>query len=194
MRSLPYAVTCGPGLFRRIVGDSPAYRWLPKEELTEVLLDPAADRGELFIAAAADPVTRTLSLVRGDCQQLVVPFALFPPSGDGTKPDFSQPQVTDYGRTVALGAYEASAESILYEMDQEYRKKVHRQRKDSEKSFGASLLRLRKQRRLRRGQFALLSAKTIARIERNEIGKPHGRTLQIIADRLGVPPEEIGTY
>jgi hypothetical protein len=98
------------------------------------------------------------------------------------------------GRPLILGAYEASADSILYEMDQEYRKKVHRQRKDSQKSFGASLLRLRKQRRLRRGQFAPLSAKTIARIERNEIAKPRGRTLQIIADRLGVPPEEIGTY
>jgi hypothetical protein len=182
------------GIFRQILGDSPAYRWLPKEELTEVLLGPDCDRSEFFLAAAADPVTKTLSLVRGDCQQCVVPFALFPPSGDGTKPDFAKLGITDYGRTIGLGAYEASADVILYETDPDYRKKLDRQRKETERSFGASLLRLRKQRRLGRADFAPLAAKTIARIERNEIEKPHGQTLQRIADRLGVPPEAIGTY
>jgi len=179
------------GLFARIVGDSPGYRWLSKDELPEVLFDPGMDRSEVFIAAAADPVTRTLSLVRGDCQQLVVPFSFFEPSGDGVKPDFSKVRVTDFGRTIALGEYEASADAILYETDPEYRKKVSRERKESEKSFGASLLRLRKQRRLKRKDFPPLSAKTIARIE---IGKPHGATLQAIAERLGVSPDEIADY
>ncbi len=182
------------GLFSRIVGDSPSYRWLSKDELLEVLFDPAIDRSEVFIAAAADATTQALALVRGDCQPLVVPFSFFEPSGDGTKPDFSKVRVTDFGRTVALGDYEASADAILYETAPEYRKKLNDQRKESEKSFGASLLRLRKQRRLKRADFHPLSAKTIARIERSEIEKPHGGTLQTIADRLGVSPEEIGDY
>ena len=110
------------------------------------------------------------------------------------KRDFSKVRVTDFGRTIALGDYEAAADAILYESDSEYRKKVNRLRKASEKSFGASLFRLRKQRRLKRSDFSPLAAKTIARIERNEIGKPHGATLQAIAKRLRVPSDEIGDY
>ncbi len=182
------------GLFGRVVGDSPGYRWLPKDELADVLFDPATDRSQHFIAAAADPVTRTVSLVRADCQPLVLPFSFFEPSGDGATPDFAKVRVTDFGRTVAFGPYEASADAILYEVDPEYRKATNRQRKSAEKSFGAALYRLRKQKKLRRSDFAPLSPKTVARIERNEIGKPHGKTLQTLAARLGVPPDEIATY
>jgi len=181
-------------LFGQIVGDSPGYRWLPKDELAEVLFDPATDRSQHIIASASDPATRTVSLVRGDFRPLVLPFSFFAPSGDGTTPDFARVRVTDFGRTVAFGRYEASADAILYETDPEYRKRMKRQRKESEKTFGASLLRLRRQKKLKRSEFTPLSAKTIARIERNEIGKPHGKTLQTIADRLGVPPGEIATY
>jgi len=190
----PESIPTLHGLFRLILGDSPAYRWLPKKELAEVLLEQTGDLSEFVIAAAADLVTKTLSLVRGNCQQLVVPFSLFPPSGDGTKPDFAKLQVTDYGRTIGFGAYEASADAILYETDPRYRKRVNCQRAACDQSFGASLRRLRKQRRLGRADFAPLAAKTIARIERNEIDKPHGNTLQQIADRLGVPPGAVGAY
>jgi DNA-directed RNA polymerase subunit H (RpoH/RPB5) len=182
------------GLFSHIVGDSPSYRWLPNDELSEVLFDSSIDRSEFFIAAASDPVTETLSLVRGDCQPVVVPFSFFEASGDGTEPDFSKVGITDFGRTLVLGDYEASTDAILYEMDGDYRKKMSLQRKESEKSFGASLFRLRKQRKLKRSDFPSLSAKTIARIERNEIGKPHGATLEAIAERLGVASDEIGDY
>jgi hypothetical protein len=190
----PQSVPTLHGLFSHIVGDSPGYRWLPNDDLPEVLFDASIDRSELFIAVAADPVTQTVSLVRGDCRPLVVPFSFFEPSGDGTKPDFSKVGVTDFGRTVTLGDYEASADVILYEADRDYRKKVKLQRQERENSFGASLLRLRKQRKLKRNDFPSLSAKTIARIERNEIDKPHGATLQAIAERLGVLPGEIGDY
>jgi hypothetical protein len=81
-----------------------------------------------------------------------------------------------------------------YETDAAYRKQVNEARKDAEKSFGASLYRLRKQKKLKRSDFAPLSAKTIARIERNEIAKPHGKTLRTIGDRLKVAPEAIETY
>ena len=55
-------------------------------------------------------------------------------------------------------------------------------------------MRLRKQRRLKRSDFAPISSKEIARIERNEIGQPHAKTLEAIAGRLGVRTEEIGSY
>ena len=59
--------------------------------------------------------------------------------------------------------YEAAADAILYEMDRDYRKKVTLQRKESETTFGASLRRLRMQRKLRRTDFAPLSAKAAER-------------------------------
>jgi transcriptional regulator with XRE-family HTH domain len=55
-------------------------------------------------------------------------------------------------------------------------------------------MRLRKQRRTKRSDFAPISSKEIARIERNEVEKPHAKTLGIIAGRLGVRPEEIESY
>lgn len=190
----PESVPTLHGLFSHIVGDSPGYHWLPKDELSEVLFDYAIDRSEFIIAAASDPVTRTLSLVRGNCQPLVVSFSFFEPSGDGTRPDFANIRISDFGRTVALGDYEASTDAILYELDRDYRKKVSLQRKESDRTFGASLFRLRQQRRLKRTDFAPLSAKTVARIERNEVGKPHGMTLSAIAKRLRVAPDEIADY
>jgi hypothetical protein len=190
----PASVPTLHGLFANIVGDSPSYRWLPKDELSEVLFDASTDHSDFLIAAASDPFTRTLSLVRGDGRSIVVPFSFFEPSGDGTKPDFANIRITDFGRAVALGEYEASADAILYEMDRDYRKKARLKRKENETTFGAALCRLRKQRKLKRGDFPPLSAKTIARLERNEIGKPHGATLQAIATRLGVLPDEIGDY
>jgi transcriptional regulator with XRE-family HTH domain len=47
---------------------------------------------------------------------------------------------------------------------------------------------------LARANFPGLSAKTIARIERGDTGKPHGKTLAILAKKLGVKPDEIETY
>ena len=94
---------------------------------------------------------------------------------------------TDYGHTVALGEYEAAADAILYEIDAEYRRQLNKERQRSERSFGASLRRLRIQKRLNRNDFAPLAAKTIARIERNEIEKPHGKSLDDNREPFGGP-------
>src|SRR5262249_44807790 len=147
-----------------------------------------------FIGGSVDPKAKTLTLLRGDIGVVVAPFSLFPKSGDGTAPDFARLRLMDYGRTVALGDYEASADAILYELDPDYRRRLKKQRRQTERTFGAALRRLRKQRRLKRNDFAPVSAKEIARIERNEVGKPHAKTLEAIADRLGVRPEEIDGY
>lgn len=170
------------------------YRWLPKEELLDVIFGGNADSSELFIAAAADEAAQAVAIIRGDLQTMLVPFSNFETSGDGTAPDFSKPTPTDYGRTLALGPYEASADAILYEVDPAYRIRMHRAQRAEDRTFGASLRRLRKQRKLGRDDFTPLSAKTIARLEQNQIAKPHSKTLSILSARLGVKPEEIATY
>jgi hypothetical protein len=180
------------GLFHPVFGLVEGFQWLPKEELVDAITrEDAADR---FIGGGVDAKAKTLTLLRGDITAMVAPFTLFPKSGDGTAPDFARLGLTDYGRTIALGDYEASADAILYELDPDYRRRLKKQRRQSERTFGASLLRLRKQRRLKRSDFTPISSKEIARLERNEIENPHAKTLGIIAARLGVRSEEIETY
>lgn len=138
--------------------------------------------------------SKTVALVRGDLTTVVVPFAYFKEAGDGTKPVFDALSVADYGNTVALGEYEASADGILYEFDDGYRQKIKKSRVANEQTFGAALRRLRLQRGLKRSAFAPLTEKTIARIERSEVETPHGNTLDVIAERLKVKPEQIANY
>ena len=177
------------GLFQPVFGLVEGFEWLPKDELIEAITrDDASCR---FIGGSVDAKAKTLTLLRGDVTAVVAPFSLFPKAGDDTAADFSRLRLTDYGRTVALGDYEAAADAILYELDTEYRRRLNKQRRQNERTFGAALMRLRKQRRLKRSDFAPVSSKEIARIERNEVEKPHAKTLQAIAHRLGVRAEEI---
>jgi hypothetical protein len=188
----PESVPSLSGLFERVIGTIAGYRWLPVEELAAVL--GGKDSADRFIGGAADAESGTLALVRGDLTTLVVPFADFAPSGDGTKPDFTKLAFNDYGLTVALGEYEASADGVLYEFDPAYRKKLMKERLQGERSFRASLRRLRLQRGLKRSDFAPVAAKTIARIERGDVERPHGKTLEAIARRLGVDAGQIESF
>jgi hypothetical protein len=180
------------GLFHPVFGLIEGFQWLPKEELVEAI--SRDDAGDRFIGGSVDPKAKTLTLLRGDITPVVVPFSLFPKSGDGTAPDFTKLGLTDYGRTIVLGEYAAAADAILYELDPDYRRRLKKQRRRNERTFGAAMMRLRKQRRLKRTDFAPISSKEVARIERNEVATPHLKTLEIIADRLGVRPDEISDY
>jgi len=188
----PESVPSLSGLFERVIGASSGYAWLPVDQLMTVV--SGKDASDRFIGAAVDRQSRTLALVRGNLTTLVVPFSYFTESGDGTRPDFGNPSFADYGLTVALGAYEASSDGILYEFDPAYRQKLNKERRQNERTFGAALRRLRLQRGLKQADFAPLTAKTIARIERSEVEKPHGKTLQTIAQRLGVSADQIESY
>ena len=86
--------------------------------------------------------------------------------------------------------------TMLYEYDPLYRRRIARERRKEDRSFGAALRRLRKQRGVRRADFAPLSAKTIARIEQGKVNPEHLRpsTFDIIAKRLAVEPGDIKTY
>lgn len=188
----PESVPSLTGIFERVIGAIPGYRWLPLEELPTAL--SGKDAADRFIGGAADAGSKTLALVRGNLATLVVPFVYFKASGDGTRPDFSRLSLADYGLTIALGEYEAAADGILYEFDPAYRQRLRKEQLASDRSFGASLRRLRLQRRLKRTDFPGIASKTIARIERSEVEKPHGKTLETIANRLGVSAEQIENY
>ncbi|MGH7134974.1 MAG: helix-turn-helix domain-containing protein, partial [Pirellulales bacterium] len=167
--------------------------FLPPNELAAVLENK--NSGDLFIGGNVDSASQTMTLWRGDLQPLTVPFAAFETSGDDTKPDFERFSVADFGQTVRLGDYEAASDAILYEFNRDYRRRLSARRFERERSFGASLRRLRKQRGLRRDDFApAVAAKTIARIEQGKVQRIRKRTLETIARRLHVKPEDIETY
>ncbi len=166
--------------------------FLADEELCEVLMSPR--RGDLLIGGFADDASHTVTLWRGNLDSITVPYSAFPKSGDGTAPDFSQFAVTDCGQTVQFGDYEASTDSILYENDPDYRRTIKKNRIVADSSPGGAIRRLRLQRQLRRSDFSPLTEKTIARIERGESEKIQPKTLAILAEKLGVSPDELGTF
>lgn len=167
--------------------------FLPAEELLETLA--AENREDLFIGGSVDPASQTITLWRGTLDPLTVPFTAFEVSGDGTAPDFLRFSVTDSGQTVRLGEYEAAADALLYEFDPEYRRRINRERQQNEQSFGAALRRLRKQRGLRREDFAPeITARTVARIEQGKVQRIQKKTLECLARRLQVQPDEIATF
>ncbi len=110
------------------------------------------------------------------------------------KPDFTDFEVIDTGQTLRFGEYEAATDAILYEFDRASRQRMKKREIAADQSFGGALRRLRLQRGLTRGDFEPLSDKTIARIERGEVDKPHGDTLAMIAKKLGVEPGDIESY
>lgn len=179
-------------LFTSVAWGATSFKTLPPRELAEVLVSDK--RHNLVIGGFVDTQTETLTLYRGDFEKFSVPLSLFKPSGTGTLPDAAALEVTDYGQTVRLGDYEAATDAVLYEVDPDFRRAVHAERRAEEKTFGACLRRLRKLKGLRQGDFEPIPAKTVARIERGETQEPHGKTLQLIAERLGVEPDEIKSY
>jgi hypothetical protein len=167
------------------------FKILPSQHLLEVL--SSANRADLFLGGIVDERSGTLTLTRGDLTTLTVPLSMFPAGGPNA-PDFRRFELDDYGYTIRLGDFEASAHSVLYRVDPEYRCRANKRRIAEDKGFGPSLRRLRILRRLSRNAFPGISPKTIARIERKETDKPHGKTLDTLVKVLGVAPEDIESY
>jgi hypothetical protein len=167
--------------------------FLPAEELAEVL--GAEQRANRFLGGFVNQESQTVTFWRGNLESLTVPCSNFEPSGDGTTPDFADFSITDGGQTVKFGDYEAAVEAILYESDPKYRRAIAKRRSREDRSFGAALRRLRKQRGLRREDFApAVAAKTVARIEQGLVTHPQKATLAALAKRLGVEPNEIASF
>jgi hypothetical protein len=179
-------------LFRVVIAPGRGVRILGAKEIAEVLVDRHPEN--LFVGGAVDSDDKALVLYRGSLERLVVPFSWFRARPHGARPDFSDFEVVDHGQTVRLGNYEASADTILYEFDRDTRTRLKQAEVQSDKTFGGALRRLRLQRGIPRDGFSGIAAKTIARIERGEVGRPHVKTLVEIAKRLDVEPEEIQTF
>lgn len=93
---------------------------LCQEEFCEVLKEK---REDLVICGLVDLEKQRLTLWRGSYKPIIVPLAIFTPSGDGTIPDFSRLSIIDYGQTVRFGEYEAATDYILSkDTDIDYRK------------------------------------------------------------------------
>jgi DNA-binding Xre family transcriptional regulator len=163
------------------------------EELAEVL--ESENRGNLFIGGFVNKATETITFWRGDLESLTVPFTAFETSGDGTEPNFDTFSVIDCGQTVKLGGYEAAVDAVLYEYDPTFRRTISKKRLQEDRSFGAALRRLRKQRGLSRQDFEPdVAAKTVARIEQGKVTRVQKATLEALAKRLAVEPTEIENY
>jgi Helix-turn-helix len=179
-------------LFDPVAWGTAALRLLAHEELAEVL--GAENRRDLLIGGFVDPRTNTLMVYRGDFTRLAVPLSLFKALGTGPRPNPSALSFTDFGQTVCLGHYQAAADAILYEADSDYRRRINAKRRQEDRSFGASLRRLRVLKGLRQSDFNSIPARTIARIERGEVGKPHRDTVEKIAKYLRIEPDDIEAY
>lgn len=179
--------------FRQVIGENPSSRMLPHDQLATVLSAPEDESGDVFIEGLVDSDSDTLVLVRGNRERMTVPLSIFRPSAT-SRPDFGRFELDDFGHTLRLGDYEAAADAVLYEVDPDFRRRTNARRRSSERGFGPGLRRLRIQRGLPREGFPGISAKTIARLERGEVARPRGKTLQAIASALGVEPDSIEEY
>jgi hypothetical protein len=178
--------------FRVVIAPDDDVRLLPSVEMAEVLGDEHVE--DYFIGGVVDREDHALVLYRGNFEPLIVPLDWFKAKSRRPPPDFDALAFTDTGNTVQLGDYEVGADAILYEFDVDARRRMRNREIGKDASFGGSLRRLRLQKGLSRSDFASLSSKTIARIERGDVEAPRGETLEVIARRLGVPAGEIGSY
>lgn len=178
-------------LFRTVVSPGGQLQLLASDELAEVLSSDS--RADLFVAGSVNRVEGVVVLYRGSLDRLAVPLRWFARPSD-VEPDFDDFEVTDYGQTVRFGDFEAATDAILYAFDAKYRSRMKQRQLELDDSLGGSVRRLRELRGLRRSDFAPLSSKAIARIERGEIKSPRAATLKTIAKRVGVEPEQISTF
>lgn len=179
--------------FRHVLAAQETITYLDPPELAEALVAP--NRADLFIGGTVDPKEQAVVLYRGTIDPLVVPLAWF--AGHSKSSPNADPEafrVCDYGQTVKLGDFEAASDAILYEFDADFRRRRKKELLNDDKSLGSSIRRLRLQRNVQRNDFPGVAAKTIARIERNEIASPQAQTLAVIAERLGVRESDLGSY
>lgn len=184
----PTAVLLESVFDRPVLGPHAA---IPLPELIEVVR--SRHREDFCIAAQWLLDAGSVALWRGDFSVLTVPLAWF--RTEGAPPaDPTRLSVENYGQTVRLGEYEASFDAVLYERDPRARARMRARMRAEDRSLGGSIRRLRELRGVRRDEFATVSAKTIARIERGEVSAPQPATLAAIAEKLGVPVGELESY
>jgi hypothetical protein len=181
-----------PALEKRFAAVAFTPSVLSKEEFAEVWSLP--DRKDRFIGGIADSGSKTVTLWRGNLESITVPFDAFPATADGVRPDFRKFSVIEYGQTLKFGEYESDSEPILFEFAPDFRRRLKQTRFAQEQTLGASIRRLRRQKRKTRLDFVNIDPRTIARIEEGKIKHPRASTLEVIAKTPGVMQTELGDY
>lgn len=99
----------------------PVPTWLPQEQIDEIfeLYPSSEERSRYLIGLLVDRNTERIRLWRATWETLELPFGWFVESGTGTRPDFSDPEIIDFGQTLRLGAYEVGATALLCHSDRE---------------------------------------------------------------------------
>ena len=123
----------------------------------------------------------------------MIPFSWFRDAG-AQKPSGNNFAVIDFGQTIKVDDFEISSDAILYEHDDAYRKRAKARLLEHDDSLGGAIKRLRLQKGLTQKDFPGVTAKEIRRIERNEVRRPHGYTIEQIAKTLGVDVTDLTTY
>jgi len=178
--------------FRYAVSVGEGVQLLPITELIEVL--GSDNRADLFLGGVVLAALSSLLLYRGNLEPITIPLDWFVSRPGSPEPDVSNFAVTDYGQTIRLGGYEAATDAILYEFDEDYRTRARKRRLEQDQSIGGSIRRLRLQKGLRQSDFPGVTAKEIARIELGKVKRPHRETLERIANRTGVPVDQLESY
>jgi DNA-binding Xre family transcriptional regulator len=180
-------------VFRKVLApiDNKSF-FLAPTEIEAALI--AKNNSELVIAGTVDTQAGIIKLLKGDLSRVFVPISSFKPTSEVT-PDFDRFEIIDHGHTLKFGAYEANIDAVLYENDPEYRKLVKKRLAASEKSFGASLRRLRLQKGLKQSDFEPeLDERTIRRLEDSKERPARSSTMEILARKLEVSPDDIESY
>ena len=94
-----------------------------KDSESKNILDKQARLGDRVMAVAIDAKDEAVVVVTGRLKKGSDSFSNFQVSGNGKKPDFTRPSVSDWGWTVKLGQYESAAEAILWDFKDSMRKK-----------------------------------------------------------------------
>lgn len=91
---------------------------LPIDELIQILR--SENRRDFVIGGKVIPERAELVLYRGNLEAVTVPLAQFTSGLAGATPDPTRFAVINYGQTICLGEYEASADAILCEFDKRH--------------------------------------------------------------------------
>lgn len=148
---------------------------------------------DFVIGGHVNHESKTIALYRGDFSSILIPFDRFEKNAT-SEPDFSKLKISDHGMALQLGEYEASVYPILYELDPNYRRRVNKQRKSEDKTFGACLFRARKIMGLNQDDFPGVRRETILRIENQKSKAVRSSTKKSILKKLKLKEEELLNY
>lgn len=150
----------------------------------------AAESARL-IGAVPDLALAAVTVFRADLSALCLPMHWFEQSGESGLTDMRALKIEEDGSVVKLGSRRWASHQIISSFDAHFRRTLRRLELTENDTLGGLIRRTRKERRLAREEFPGIDAKTIARIERNEIMRPQRETLRLIAQTLDLPVEQL---